>query len=138
MRTFRNAAGYGHAVAMGRTEGPSAGGRRQAVEDGLVDLLRFDEHRRGRWLDRRQPAPNERVNWWLYLRLVIDQQLDGQSSRQADWAELELWLLRQGQARAVFTEAESAEQLAYFKMKMRRAGINLAVQPSADEIVRGV
>jgi hypothetical protein len=68
--------------------------------------------------------------------LVIDQLLNEQSSRQADWAELELWLLRQGQARAVFTEAESAEQLAYFTMKMRRAGINLAVLPSADEIVR--
>jgi hypothetical protein len=121
---------------MGRNDDPAAGGRRQAVKDGLVDLLRFDEHRRGRWLDRRQPAPNERVNWWLYLLLVIDQQLTGQSSRQADWAELELWLLRQGQARAVFTEAESAEQLAYFTLKMRRAGISLAVLPSADEIVR--
>jgi hypothetical protein len=121
---------------MGKTEDPAAGGRRQAVKDGLFHLLRLDEHQRGRWLDRRQPAPNERANWWLYLLLVIDQQLDGQSSRQADWAELKLWLLRQGRARAVFTEAASAEKLAYFAMNMRRAGINLAVLPSADEIVR--
>jgi hypothetical protein len=121
---------------MSRTEDPAAGGRRQVVKDGLVHLLRFDEHQRGRWLDSRQPAPNERANWWLYLLLVIDQQLDGQSSRHADWAELKLWLLRQGQARAVFTEAERAEQLAYFTMNIRRAGIHLAVLPSADEIVR--
>lgn len=121
---------------MGRTEDPSAGGRRQAVEDGLVDLLRLDEHGRGRWLDRRQPAPTERANWWLYLLLVSDQHLDEQSSRQADWAELKLWLLRQGPARAVFTEAESAEQLAYLTLKMRRAGLSLAVLPSADEIVQ--
>ncbi|MEV6266519.1 hypothetical protein AB0L64_05095 [Kribbella sp. NPDC051936] len=121
---------------MSGTEDPAGDGRRQAIKDGLVDLLRFDDHRRGRWLDRRQPAPNERANWWLYLLLVIDQQMDGQSRRRAEWTELKLWLLRQGQARAVFTEADSAEQLAYFTMRMRRAGINLAVLPSADEIVR--
>ncbi|TCC30528.1 hypothetical protein [Kribbella sindirgiensis] len=121
---------------MGRTEDPTGDDRREAVKDGLVELLGFDERRRGRWLDRRQLAPNERANRWLYLVLVIDQELDGQSSGQADWAELTLWLLRQGQARGVFTKAGSAEQLAYCTMKMRRAGISLAVLPSADEIVR--
>ena len=121
---------------MGRTEDPAAGGRREVVTDGLVDLLGLDEHHRGRWLDRRQPAPNERANWWLYLLLVIDQHLDGRSSRQADWSELKLWLLRQGQTRAVFTEAVSAERLAYFRLNMRRAGISAEVLPSADEVVR--
>lgn len=112
------------------------GGRRQSVKDGLVHLLHLDERRRRQWLDRRQPAPRERVNWWLYLLLVIDQQLHDQSGRRADWAELKLWLLRQGRARAVFSEAESAEKLAYFAAEMRRAGVELAVLPSADDIVR--
>lgn len=121
---------------MGRTEDLAAGGRHQAAKDELVDLLGLDEQLHVRWLDRRQPAPNERTNWWLYLLLVIDQQLDGQSNRQPDWAELRLWLLRQAQARDVFTRAESAVQIAYFALKMRRAGINSAALPSADEIVR--
>jgi hypothetical protein len=118
-------------VAAGRL-----GGQRQAVKDGLVHLLQLDEHQRRQWLDRRQPAPHERANWWLYLLLVIDQHLGDQSGRRADWAELKLWLLRQGRARAVFTEAESAEKLAYFAADMRRAGVELAVLPSADDIVR--
>lgn len=121
---------------MGRTVDPSGDDRCQAVKDGLAELLGCDEGRRGRWLERCQPTPNERANWWLYLLLVIDQELNGQSSGQANWAETMLWLLREGQARAVFTKAESAEQLAYYTMRMRRAGIDLAVLPSADEIVR--
>lgn len=113
------------------------GGQRQAVKDGLVvHLLQLDEHQRRQWLDRRQPAPRERANWWLYLLLVIDQHLGNQSGRRTDWAELKLWLLRQGQARAVFSEAESAEKLAYFAAGMRRSGVELAVLPSADDIVR--
>jgi hypothetical protein len=119
-------------VAAGRL-----GGRRQAVKDGLVHLLQLDEHQRRQWLDRRQPAPHERANWWLYLLLVIDQQLGNHTVRPADWAELKLWLLRQGQVRAVFTGAESAEKLAYFAADMRRAGVELAMLPSADDdIVR--
>ncbi|MCW3845186.1 hypothetical protein ONA70_34490 [Micromonospora yasonensis] len=112
------------------------GGQRQAVKDGLVHLLRLDEHQRQQWLDHRQPAPRERTNWWLYLLLVIDQQLRDQSGWRAEWAELKLWLLRQGQARAVFSEAESAEKLAYFAAGMRRSGVESAVLPSADDIVR--
>ncbi|MCW3818485.1 hypothetical protein ONA91_28990 [Micromonospora sp. DR5-3] len=112
------------------------GGQRQSVKDGLLHLLQLDEHHRRTWLDRRQPAPCERTNWWLYLLLVIDQHLGDQSGRRADWAELKLWLLRQGRARAVFSEAVSAENLAYFAAGMRRAGIELAVLPSADDIVR--
>ncbi len=112
------------------------GGQRQAVNDGLLHLLELDEHQRRQWLGRRQPAPRERVNWWLYLLLVIDQHLGDQSGRRAEWAELKLWLLRQGQTRAVFSEADSAEKLAYFAADMRRAGVELAVLPSADDIVR--
>jgi hypothetical protein len=84
LRMFRNAAGYGHAVAMGRTEDPSAGDRRQAVEDGLVDLLRFDEHRRGRWLDRRQPAPNEResTGGCIYCWSSISSWMGSRADRQ--------------------------------------------------------
>ncbi|WP_406043242.1 hypothetical protein OG799_04115 [Micromonospora sp. NBC_00898] len=106
-------------------EGVSAGrlgGQRQAVKDGLVHLLQLDEHQRRQWLDRRQPAPRQRANWWMYLLLITDQRLGGQSHRRADWAELKLWLLRQGRAREVFTEAEGAERLAYFAADMRRAG----------------
>ena len=112
------------------------GRQRQAVMDGLVHLLQLDEQQRWQWLDRHQPAPHERTNWWLYLLLLIDQHLGDQSHRRADWAELKLWLLRQGQARAVFTEAESAEKLAYFAGDMRRAEVESAVLPSADDIVR--
>ncbi|MEU5725925.1 hypothetical protein ABZ783_29450 [Micromonospora sp. NPDC047738] len=112
------------------------GGQRQAVKDGLAHLLQLDEHLRRQWLDRRQPAPRERANWWLYLLLVIDQQLRDLSGRRTDWAELKLWLLRQGQARAVFNEADSAEKLAYFAADLRRSGVELAALPSADDIVR--
>ncbi|MBM0224250.1 MULTISPECIES: hypothetical protein [Micromonospora] len=118
-------------VAAGRL-----GGQRRAVKDGLVHLLQLDEHQRRQWLDRRQPAPHERANWWLYLLLVIDQHLGDQSDRRADWAELKLWLLRQGRAWAVFSDADSAEKLAYFVADMRRKGVALAVLPSADDIVR--
>ncbi|MFI7426628.1 hypothetical protein ACIBPB_06535 [Micromonospora sp. NPDC049836] len=112
------------------------GGQRQAVKDGLAHLLRLDEHRRRQWLDRRQPAPSERANWWLSLLLVIDQQQGDQSGWPADWAALRLWLLRQGRARAVFTEAESVGKLAYFVADLRRSGVEVAELPSADEIVR--
>ncbi|MFE9658201.1 hypothetical protein [Micromonospora sp. NPDC006431] len=112
------------------------GGRRQGVNE-LVHLLQLDEHQRRQWLDRRQPAAHERANWWLYLLLVIDQHLRDQSGRRADWAELKLWLLRQGRARGVFSEADSAEKLAYFAADTRRAGVELAVLPPADDIVRG-
>jgi hypothetical protein len=51
--------------------------------------------------------------------------------------ELKLWLLRRGQARGVFTRAESAEEIAYFVADMRRAGAELPeLLPSADDVVR--
>ncbi|WP_156313252.1 hypothetical protein [Micromonospora sp. HK10] len=74
------------------------GEQRQAIKDGLTHLLRLGHSQRRDWLDRRQPAPRERVNWWLHLLLVIDQQLRHQPSRRPDWVALKLWLLHQGQA----------------------------------------
>lgn len=51
--------------------------------------------------------------------------------------ELKLWLLRQGQARGVFTRAESAEKMAYSVTDMRRAGAELPeLLPSADNVVQ--
>ena len=111
--------------------------RRQAIKDGLAHLLRLDDDQRGDWLDRRQPAPGERVNWWLYLLLVVDQQVRHQESRRTDWVKLKLWLLHQGQARGVFTRAESAEKMAYFVHDMRRAEAELPqLLPCADDVVR--
>ncbi|WFE47692.1 hypothetical protein [Verrucosispora sp. WMMD1129] len=113
------------------------GAQRQAITDGLAHLLRLGDNQRRDWLDRRQPATSARVNWWLYLLLVIDQLLGDQPRRRADWVELKLWLLRQGQARGVLTRAESAEKVAYFAADMRRAGAELPdLLPSADDIVR--
>jgi hypothetical protein len=110
---------------------------RQAITDGLAHLLRLGDNQRRDWLDRRQPESNARVNWWLYLLLVIDQLLGNQPGRRPDWVELKLWLLRQGQARGVFTRAEGAEKVAYFVADMRRAGAELPeLLPSADDIVR--
>jgi hypothetical protein len=112
------------------------GAQRQAVKAGLGYLLKLDHHRREGWLDRRQPAPLERPNWWLYLLLVIDQHLRDQPVRQAEWAELKLWLLRQGQHRGVFGPADAAAKIAYFVADARRAGVDLAALPSADDVVR--
>lgn len=112
------------------------GAQRRAVKDGLVHLLRLDEYRRGHWIERRQPAPPDRVNWWLYLLVAIDQQLGDRPAARVEWVELKLWLLEQGRVRTVFTEVDSAERLAYFVLKMRRARVASAMLPSADAVVR--
>jgi hypothetical protein len=63
----------------------------KAVEDGLTHLLRLDVNQRRDWLDRRQPASNRLVNLWLYLLLVIEQQLLRQEAgRQPEWVGLTL------------------------------------------------
>ncbi|MET9269994.1 hypothetical protein [Kribbella sp. NPDC003557] len=111
-------------------------GQRHTVRDGLSHLLRLNEHQRERWLDRRQPAQQDRANWWLYLLLVIDDQLHNQPGQQTQWAGLKFWLLRQGCDRAVFTQAETADRLAYSRLRLRRAGVDSAVLPPADEVVR--
>src|SRR5207248_10914877 len=87
------------------------GGHRQSVKDGLVHLLRLDEAGRGAWLDGREPMPHERVDWWLYLLLVVDAQLRDRPGRRPDWVALKLWLLRQARSRGVLTAAESAERM---------------------------
>lgn len=113
------------------------GAHRQAIKDGLAHLLRLGDDQREEWLERRQPPPDRRVNWWLYLLLVVDQQLGLQPGRRMDWVQLKLWLLRQAAARQVFTAAESAEKMACFVLGLRRAGVEApAVLPSADDLVR--
>lgn len=111
------------------------GVRRQAVKDGLTHLLRLGAAERIAWLDRRQPPPDERANWWLYLLLVSDAQVGVQADGRPDWVALKLWLLRQARARAVFTPADCALKMAHFVADMRRVGHELAVLPSADEVV---
>ncbi|MGI5489553.1 hypothetical protein [Microtetraspora malaysiensis] len=111
--------------------------QRQAVQDGLTRLLRLGGDQREDWLDRRQPPPDGRANWWLYLLLVIDRQIGGRPDRQAAWVDLKLWLLRQGSARGIFTPIEIAEKTAYFVAGLRPAGSESAVVlPSADDVVR--
>ncbi len=111
--------------------------RRQAVKDGLTHLLRLGGDQREDWLDRRQPPPDERANWWRYLLLVIDRQLGGRPDRQAAWVDLKLWLLCQGSARGILTPIEIAEKTAYFVAGLRPAGSELAVVlPSADDVVQ--
>ena len=112
------------------------GVRHQAVKEGLIHLLRLGDVERVAWLDRRQPPPDERVNWWLYLLLVIDAQLGDRPAARPDWVALKLWLLRQAHTRVIFTRVESAMRMAYFVAELRRAGHELPVVPSADEVVR--
>jgi hypothetical protein len=105
------------------------------IGDGdLVRLLHLDEPGRKDWLDDNEPARQD-VNWWLHVLLVIDQRVDDQRGEPADWAKLRVWLLRQGRHRAVFTEVEYAEQLAYFVAAIRHAGIDTTALPSADDLV---
>jgi hypothetical protein len=108
-----------------------------AVEaDGLAYLLRLDPASREEWLDRHQPASEERVNWWLYLLLGIGFQIAGQPAQQREWVQLSLWLLDAGHARGVLTDAHYAEKRAYFALDMRRKAAIDADLPSADDIVR--
>lgn len=112
------------------------GGQRQAIKDGLCHLLRLGSTEREDWLDRRQPASDGRVNWWLYLLLVIDTQIGSQPAQRPEWVDLSLWLLHQGHTRDVFTTAEYAEKLAYFVLRVRHTGTVSPGLPSADDVVR--
>ncbi|GIF49821.1 hypothetical protein DFJ67_0146 [Asanoa ferruginea] len=118
-----------------RVAAATLSGQRRSARDALVHLLDLDEHQRGRWLDRRQPSPRD-VNWWLYRLLVIHQHLQDPSPRRVDWVELKLWMIRQGRDRGVFSESETAMKIAYFTGEMRGLGVDPAVLPSADEVVR--
>ena len=107
-----------------------------AEADGLAHLLRLDPARREEWLDRHQPAPEERVNWWLYLLLGIGFQIAGQPAQHREWVQLSLWLMDAGHVRGVLTDAHYAEKRAYFALEMRRKAAIDADLPSADDIVR--
>jgi hypothetical protein len=104
--------------------------------DGLAYLFRLDTASREEWLDRHQPASGERVNWWLYLLLVIGSQIAGQPAQHREWVQLSLWLLDTGRVRGVLTDAHYAEKRAYFALDMRRTAAIDADLPSADDIVR--
>jgi hypothetical protein len=113
------------------------GASRQAVKDGLTHLLRLGDIERAGWLDRRQPAPVGRANWWLFLLLVIDQQIRDHPDRAAEWAALKVWLLRRAEATDVFAAADSAEMMAYFLLAVRREHPDLLDRlPSADDVIR--
>jgi hypothetical protein len=104
--------------------------------DGLAYLLRLDPASREEWLDRHQPAPEERVNWWLYMLLGIGFQIADQPAQHREWVQLSVWLLDAGHIRGVLTDAHGAEKLAYFALDMRRKAAIDADLPSADDIVR--
>lgn len=110
--------------------------RRQSVRDGLEHLRRLPGDEREAWLDRRQPPAQDRVNWWLYLLLVIDARIRDRPGPDSGWAGLRLWLLDRGRARGVFDAVRYAEDLAYFTLRMRRSGSASAYLPSPDDIVR--
>lgn len=90
------------------------------------------------WLDRHQPAPAERVNWWLYLLLAIGFQIAGQPAQHREWVRLSFWLLDAGHLRGVLTDVHYAEKRAYFALDMRRTAAIDADLPSADDIVRAL
>jgi len=104
--------------------------------DGLAYLLRLDPASREEWLDRHQPAPEERVNWWLGLLLATGFQIAGQPARHRECVKLSFWLLDAGHVRGVLTDADYAEKRAYFALDMRRKAAIEADLPSADNIVR--
>lgn len=110
--------------------------RRQSIRDGLEHLLRLTDDEREAWLDRRQPPAPDRVNWWLYLLLVIGGRIQDRPGQDPAWISLRLWLLDRGRARGVFGRVRYAEDLAYFTLRMRRSGAAYACLPSADDVVR--
>jgi hypothetical protein len=110
--------------------------RRQSIRDGLEHLLRLDGAGRQEWLDRHQPGPADRVNWWLYLMVVIDGRLRDQPATRPDWIDLRLWLAREATARGVFSRAQHAGDMAYFVLAMRYERTASPSLPSADDVVR--
>lgn len=113
------------------------GASRQAVKDGVTHLLQLGDVERVGWLDRRQPPPGDLATWWLYLFLVIDQQVRDRPDRVAEWVALKVWLLRRAEATGVFAAAACAEMTAYFLLGVRREHPEVLDRlPSADEVVR--
>jgi hypothetical protein len=110
--------------------------RHQSMRDGLEHMIRLDDTGRRAWLDRRQPDPPDRVNWWLYLMLVIDGRLRDQPASRPHWVDLRVWLLHEAQGRAVFSRVRCAADMAYFVLAMRHAGAVASSLPSAEDVVR--
>jgi hypothetical protein len=111
-------------------------GRRQSFRDSLVHLVRLDDAGRQAWLDRREPAPPNRVNWWLYLMLVIDSRLQDQPGSRPEWVDLRLWLMHQALARGIFSKTRYAGDMAYFVRDMRLAQVTSPGLPRAEDVVR--
>lgn len=112
-------------------------GRRQSVRDSLAHVVRLDDAGRQAWLDRREPVLADRVNWWLYLMLVIDAKLQDQPGARPEWVDLRIWLMHQAVARGIFSPTRHAGDMAYFVRTMRLAQVTAPALPSADDIVRG-
>ncbi|GIF71294.1 hypothetical protein [Asanoa siamensis] len=98
----------------------------EASVDALLDL---DERGRAAWLDQRRPAGNE----WLGLLWIVERRV---APDRPDVVALHLWLLGQAGTRAVFSADETALKLAYAVLTMRRAGVEEALLPRPDDIVR--
>jgi hypothetical protein len=115
--------------------------RRQSIRDGLAHLLTLDDDGRRAWLDRRQPAAADRVNWWLYLLVVIDSRLSGsrlgdQAAGRPDWVDLRIWLMDEGVTRGLLSPGRHAADMAYFVLVMRASRAASPSLPTADEVVR--
>jgi hypothetical protein len=112
-------------------------GKHQSVRDGLEHVLRLDDAGRQAWLDRREPVPADRLNWWLYLFVVIDGRLrDHPFGPRPEWVDLRIWLMRQAVARGIFSRTRHAGDMAYFVRGMRLAQVASPGLPSADDVVR--
>jgi hypothetical protein len=108
----------------------------QSIRDGLKHLLRLGDDDRRAWLDRRQTEGADRVNWWLYLMVVIDSRLRDQPARRPDWIDLRVWLTREAMARGIVSPVCHAVDMAYLVLAMRQAQAASLALPSADDVVR--
>jgi hypothetical protein len=109
-------------------------GETVTVEE-LDELLALSDGARRQWLDRHQPALPE-GNWWLHLLTLLDHRLAHQPANLVAWAQLKIWLLAQARERSTLSRDDVAERVAYFVSRMRGAGIEAALLPSADTVVR--
>jgi len=109
--------------------------RRQSIRDSLAHLLSLDDACRRDWLDRRQPGPADRLNWWLYLLVVIDSRLSDQAGNRPEWIDLRVWLMREGVTRGVLSAAWQAGDMAYFALAMRASRAASPSLPTADDVV---
>jgi hypothetical protein len=101
----------------------------------LDELLALNDGTREQRLDLRQQALPE-ANWWLHLLTLLDQRCAHQSAKLVAWAQLKIWLLAQARERSPLSRDDVAERVAYFVWQMRGAGIEAALLPSADTVVR--